>query len=29
MEQPQMRAQVVPPRPFEPIGIRRRRGLLD
>jgi len=29
MEQPQLRAQVVGPRPFEPISIRRRRGLLD
>jgi len=29
MEQPQMRGQVVGPRPFEPISIRRRRGLLD
>lgn len=29
MEQPQLRAQVVGPRQFEPIGTRRRRGLLD
>jgi hypothetical protein len=29
VEQPQLRTQVVGPRPFEPIGIRRRRGLLD
>jgi hypothetical protein len=28
VEQPQMRTQVVGPRPFEPIATRRRRGLL-